>query len=395
MARVSPLRTAHEEAGATFMVYGPAEADVRVPASFAELELEYASIRKHAALLDQPQRGTLLITGTDRIEFLNRMVTQELRGLGAGDVRRSFWLNRKGRIDADLRLIELGDRMLVDVDVLAAGRTVKGLTDFVITEDVTIGDASESMHHLGLHGPQAIEVLQDAGLSDPPEPGHAVSGPVAGREVIVFREDACAEKGFEILAPAEHAPAVRRALLRAGSEGSSGRPTVREIGWHAYNIARIEAGTPLYQIDFGPESLPHETGVIADRVSFKKGCYLGQEVVARMESRGHSKRTLVALRCEAPAGPSGASSPLDAPQPVSGSQIFATEAPDAAPIGVVTSSTPSPRHSLAVICFAAVKPEHRAPGTRLLVEAEGMRLVANVQPTLSFLHGVRKPPGET
>src|SRR6185436_21150893 len=70
----------------------------------------------------------------------------------------------------------------------------------------------------------------------------------------------------------------------------------RRIGWHAYNIARLEAGWPIFNIDFGPDSLPHETGVLNDRVSFKKGCYLGQEVVARMQSLGHPKQRLVGLK---------------------------------------------------------------------------------------------------
>lgn len=369
------------------MTYGPPEADVRVPASFAELELEYAAIRKHAALLDEPQRGTLLITGPDRLEFLNRMVTQELRGLSPGDVRRSFWLNRKGRIDADLRLVELGDRMLADVDALAAARAVKGLTDYIITEDVTIADQGESMHHLGLHGPRAPELLRSVGVSDVPEAGRAVSTSLAGGPMTVFREDVCGEPGFELIMPVEHVAGVRSVLIQSATI------PVREIGWHAFNIARIEAGTPLYQIDFGPDSLPHETGVIGDRVSFRKGCYLGQEVVARMESRGHSKKSLVGLRCDAPAA--AERSPLESPQPVSGSSIFAPDAPDAAAIGVVTSSTPSPRHSLAVICLAAIKPEYRSPATRVLVDAEGHRLGATVQPSLSFLRDVRTAAGET
>src|SRR4051812_36724439 len=109
MAAVSPLLRWHQQAEAALQTYGPPEAGVQVVETFGELELEYAALRKHCVLIDQPQRGTIQVTGADRLAFLNRMVTQELKGLAPFQVRRSFWLNRKGRIDADLRIIELGD----------------------------------------------------------------------------------------------------------------------------------------------------------------------------------------------------------------------------------------------------------------------------------------------
>src|SRR5262245_1256909 len=112
MPRVSPIQALHERAQAVLMPYGHDERDPGIPlvATYGELELEYAAIRKHAALYDQPHRAVIEVTGPDRIDFLNRMITQELKGLSQGEVRRAFWLNRKGRIDADLRVIELGDR---------------------------------------------------------------------------------------------------------------------------------------------------------------------------------------------------------------------------------------------------------------------------------------------
>jgi folate-binding protein YgfZ len=373
----NPLEHLHERAGASFLTYGPPESGVRVPAGYAELELEYAAIRKGAALIDEPQRGTLTITGADRLEFLNRMVTQELKGMSPGDVRATFWLSRKGRIDADLRLIELGDRMLADVDLHAAARAVEGLSSYIITEDVTVTDSSAAFHHLALHGPAGAAVL--AGFGGVPEPSRAVTMTIAGTSVVCFRDDTAGVPGYELIVPAESAEAAYTALLEfAHDHGAKTgpewpRPGLRPIGWHAYNIARIEAGTPLYNIDFGPQSLPHESGVLHSRVSFRKGCYLGQEIVARMESRGHSKRTLVRLLCDVP--PGGA--PLDLPQPVSGSRVFLEGSDE--PVGEVTSSTPSPQHSLATLCLAALKPAAAGPGTRVVVDAESARAPATVQ----------------
>src|SRR5262249_51975642 len=161
--------------------------------------LEYAALRKGCILLDQPHRATLEITGADRLEFLNRMVTQELKGLEPFHVRRSFWLSRKGRIDADLRLIELGPRMFVDTDVHAADRALKGLSAFIITEDVKIEDRTEAMHRLALHGPTGPALLAAVSkpVAGPPvadlTPGRVSILSIAGRDVVVDRDDSAGE----------------------------------------------------------------------------------------------------------------------------------------------------------------------------------------------------------
>jgi folate-binding protein YgfZ len=138
----------------------------------------------------------------------------------------------------------------------------------------------------------------------------------------------------------------------------------------------MEAGTPLYLIDFGVESLPHETGLLEDRVYFKKGCYLGQEVVARMQSLGHPKQKLVALLLDRPTGAMGA--------PKAGDRVHLAEKADADAVGVVTSGAISPKMGGAAICFAQVRFAHTAPGTRLAVETDGGRAAGAVQSQLSF-----------
>jgi tRNA-modifying protein YgfZ len=297
--RTSPLQDMHARAGAVLSVYGPPEAGCHVVETYGELELEYAALRGGCILLDQPHRAVLEVTGPDRLSFLNRMVTQELAGLQPMHVRRSFWLNRKGRIDADLRLIELDNRMLIDVDVHAAARTVQGLSAFVVMEDVQITDVTELRHRLALHGPAAIRLLAAAAESKVPlEPDQAMLLTIAGHKALAFRQDTTGEIGLELIVPAQHAAVIYEHLLRFTHAHGPSTINLRPAGWHAFNIGRIEAGTPLYNIDFGPESLPHETGVLRDRVNFKKGCYLGQEIVARMDSRGHSKKTLVAFSCD-------------------------------------------------------------------------------------------------
>ncbi|MCC5785799.1 MAG: aminomethyltransferase family protein [Phycisphaerales bacterium] len=406
MATISPLRDRHERAGAAFLPWGTPENAVEVVETYGEVAIEYAAIRRGCGLIDLPARAVVEITGADRVDFLNRMLTAPLAGVGPMHTRRSFWLNRKGRIDADLRLVELGDRMLVDVDSHAAGRLVSTLTDFVFTEEVEIRDRSSELHRFGLHGPtgpallEACAELVEGETPSALKPGSGCVLRIAGHRVVVERDDLCGICGLHLTLPVGGVEEVFETLVRTGhTEHGAARAErelageeaggfrLRPIGWAAFNVARIEAGTPLYYIDYGPNSLPHETGVVEDRVSFTKGCYLGQEVVARMHSRGGVKQRLVALRF-----PSlGAIPPGDpGPQPETGSAILPHDAPpDAKPVGAVTSSTISPMLGGELIALAMVRSAHTAPGTKLLVQAIGetgeTMLEAVVQQEMKFL----------
>jgi folate-binding protein YgfZ len=377
---------------ASFVPWGGAEprrqAACDLVATFGELEAEYAAIRKGAGLMDCPHRGTLLLSGRDRRDFLNRMLTQDLRDLGPGRARSAFLLNRKGRIEADLLVIDLEDRTLLALDIGCGPRTAQALAGFVFTEDVCVEDATEKMHHVALHGPEAIELLgraagQPLGLG----PGHAAQVTIRGATVIAAWDDATGGPGLEIVTARHDAQTVWDALLEAGDlpaaplgppgGGGDRRPRVRPVGWHAFNIARIEAGTPVFGIDFGTENLPHETGLLRERVSFRKGCYLGQEIVARTENLGRPKQALVGLRLR------------QERQPVSGAAIFdraGGAGPDARPVGMVTSSAPSPMLGSVPVAFAMVRCDWTEPGTLVLVDAEGEPAEACVCP-LRFLPG--------
>jgi folate-binding protein YgfZ len=357
---------------------GPAACEL--VATYGEPESEYAAIRRGAGIFDSPHRGTILITGGDRRDFLDRMVTQELKDLQAGSVKPTFWLNRKGRVEADLLLIELSDRMLIDVDVYRAAYAVTTLNDFLFSEDVMITDVTGEFHHLAVHGPHAQRIVAAAAGDAPPlDDMRAQTARISGVEVIVARRDQVGEVGLELIVPYGQAEKVWEALLGGGETPDSGGDRARPVGWFALNIARIEAGTPLFGIDFGPENLPHETGVLSDRVSFTKGCYLGQEIVARIESQGAPKQTLVGLR------------PSRDLLPIAGSPVYAPAAADARgsgpEVGIVTSSTLGPMLGSVPIAFAMLKASHVEPGATVIVSAEGEHVEATVG-ALCFHPGV-------
>lgn len=396
MARSSPFRKTHAEAEASFLTWGPPDDGVEMIETFGEIASEYAALRKGCALFDTTNRGTVEVRGAERIAFLNRMITQEVKDLPPHRVARSFWLNRKGRIDADLRVLVLEDRVLLDVDYLAAARAATTLDSFVIADDVQIADASDRWQRFAIHGPTALDLLRavathrgGASLADF-TPGSASSVAIAGVDLLVDRQDDCGEVGMHLWIPTEHAERVWTHLIEAacphdenghngGTNGSlASRVRLRPSGWHAFNIARIEAGTPLYNIDFGPESLPAESGVLRDRVHFKKGCYLGQEVVARMDALGKPKQMLVSLRFD----PSESHGVV---QPDPGAHVMVMSEENAETVGAVTSSTIAPMLGGAAIGFAQIRTKWAEnPASEFVVAAEGARVRARLQPNLRF-----------
>jgi folate-binding protein YgfZ len=270
--------------------------------------------------------------------------------------------------------------MLIDVDVHDAARTATSLNAFVFGEDVQIADETAAWARISVHGPLGPELLREAGASTDAlrklSEDHSCTWlAVAGASVAIARRDQCGVPGLELWVASADAAKVWDALVSQHDEAAAGRRRARPAGWYAYNIARIEGGTPLFHIDFGADNLPHESGLLAKRVSFKKGCYLGQEVVARMESLGHPKQRLVALRT------------AEDLLPTAGSPVFerGADGEPGNPVGAVTSSALSPMLGAAPIAFAMVKYAHSEPGAVLVSPAEGSRTDVTVQPALVFL----------
>ncbi|MBT8486624.1 MAG: aminomethyl transferase family protein [Phycisphaerales bacterium] len=355
-----------------YISYGPPDDDgliqCEIPATFGSLELEYAALRRGAGVIDAPHRATLRVSGADRLAFLDSMLTQSVASMATGDVRHAFWLNRTGRIESDVRLVATTDAILVDVDVHQASSTVESLAGYVFTEDVEIADLTPEWHRLSIHGPAAATRLADvtgepalATLDD----RTALECRSASTPLVVARVDETGDPGFTLFVPRDAAGGLWQGLLAEDADDP-----VRPAGWFAYNIARIEGGTALMNVDYGIKNLPHESRVLDDRVSFTKGCYLGQEIVARMQNLGRPKQILVGFRV------SGAG------LPVAGGQVFGADGVD--PIGVVTSSTLSPLRSAQPIGFAMIKSAHADPDTAVRVSAEG-ELVDAVVTTLD--HG--------
>lgn len=371
--------------GAEMMNFGPPpdRGGLPVAETFGRYEAEYAAIRRRVGILHLPPRGRIQVTGGDRLEYLQRMLTQDVASLTAGRAARTFLLNEKGRIVADMIVIHEADQTVLDLDVFDAANVVGQLGDRVFTEDVNFTDVSDQFEHIALLGPAATALLHRlTGEKDQLlEPFEHRRVRLAGEPVLTYRRDDTGTLGLHLHLPATVAGRVYRELLDAAGfdpqapldadfaqvrrQSLRGRP----IGWLAYNTARIEAGSVLFHIDFGIDSLPAETGILDQAVCFTKGCYLGQEIVARMKNLGHPKRLLVGLKF------------TGEKMPVAGSQVFADvggRADSATVIGGITSSTLSPMLGHSPIALAVIKWNWHQHGNIVRVPCEGRMQPATI-----------------
>lgn len=383
----SPLHAFHTQQEAFFLPYGSQEITTQVVESFGDLDLEYASIRKGCVIFDAPHMGTLKITGQDRASFLNNMLTNKVDDLKPNTGIRSFWLNLKGRIEADIRIAQHENHMLLALDRHLCPHTATTLESFLFSEDVQIRNISDESHRLSIHGPTSTNLLAQASddhkstlakLQALNELDHAQIT-IESIAVDVQRDDLTGETGYELCLPRDWLETVYTRLLDIAHNDPSlkARPT----GWLAINAARIEAGRPLYHIDFTEANLPIESGVFDSRVSLTKGCYLGQEIVARMHARNACTKQVVAIKLDEERI---TTEHPEIHQPTGGSQIFELGKEGQTPIGTVTSSTISPMLGAVPICFAMIKSNFIKPGTTLSVSAEGKLAPCTVQDSLVF-----------
>jgi tRNA-modifying protein YgfZ len=247
--------------------------------------LGYQALRETAAYLDLSARGKIFATGEDRVRLLHAMTTNHIQQLQPGQGCYAFFLNAQGRILADANIFLLTDRILLDIEPEIRERVYQHLDKYIIADDVTLDDASDSLTALGVEGPTAAEVMFEIGAPIPDLPYSHVDW--EGR--IVARVNATGEPGFRIFAPKEQMAALVGELATAG---------IPPAGAESARVVRLEHARPRYGEDIFDTTLPQETQQ-THALSFNKGCYIGQEIVERIRSRGHVHRLLTGLRIEA------------------------------------------------------------------------------------------------
>jgi folate-binding protein YgfZ len=310
----------------------------------------YDAARQRAATIDRSDRGRLVVSGADRAAYLQGLLTQDVAALTAGQGCYAAYLTAQGRMIADLYVYELGDVMLLTM-VGGVKDTVLGkLAQFIFTEDVTLGDVTDTFVQAAVIGPRAAATVAavmtgvpEAVLTALPEHGN-VRAFFDGTPAIVTRVTDPGEPGFDVFVERAHAPALGAAL---GQHGAIALDT------ETAEAIRLEAGVPLFHRDMDEETIPLEAGIESRAISFTKGCYVGQEVIIRVMHRGHGRvaRKLVGLSIDGAA----------VPAPGAVARIGDRD------VGVVTSSACSPalNHPIAL---AYLQRDFTAPQTVVVVD---------------------------
>jgi tRNA-modifying protein YgfZ len=240
----------------------------------ADPAVEYRAAREGAALLTRPSGGVLEATGADRVRFLHGLLSNDIKNLEPGQACRAALLDSKARVLSLVSVLAEAGRLLIETPSGGAAKVQAVLERFIISEDVALRDASADWTILTLVGPKAEGLLPSA--------------PCVG-----VRTDELVLPTFDVWCAAPAADAAREALLKRGAS---------LLGEAAYESLRVEAGAPAFGRDVDESVLLPEAG-LEDRVSYDKGCYLGQETVARVKYRGHVNRALAGLVVEGSAGP--------------------------------------------------------------------------------------------
>jgi len=260
------------------------------------LSAEHRALIEGCGLLDRSERGKLALTGPGAVEFLDGQVTNELATLAPGEGRYAAFLTHKGKMLGDLRILAVGDgagagspaELQLDTERVALQRLFDMIRHFKVGYEVELHKRTLERSLLSLIGPEADRV---AGASDLPGEEHAnVPLEIAGIETLAVRTDV----GIDLLCESAASERLSTALQERGAT---------PVAEQAAECLRIEAGRPRYGVDLDETVIPQEAGLNDRAVSFTKGCYVGQETVARLHYRGKPNRHLRGLRLSEAADP--------------------------------------------------------------------------------------------
>jgi aminomethyltransferase len=310
-----------------------------VPDVFTSVAAECAAAHGGVVVYDSSPLGRLRLTGTTRVDFLHRMSTNDMNSLTAGQGAATIFTTPLARI-VDRALVYLrADDLLMLTSRGAQAKVVHWLRKYIFfNDDVQVRDVSSEFGMLSIYGVKASEAAsQVAGENVGDLSLHAWR--LVAANVLVARADAIGGDGFHLIAAPDELAALWPAAIEAGAV---------PIGEQAFEVLRIESGQPRYAHELSETYIPLEVGLWQD-VSFSKGCYIGQEIIARMESRQRLAKQIVGLR---------AREPIQA-----GSDVYM----DGSSVGKVTSAAARPDGTSIGIGF--VKPAHASAGTRVSLDA--------------------------
>jgi folate-binding protein YgfZ len=336
-----------------------------VPALYGDSPAEYRAVRESggAGLIDLSSHARIEVSGTEAVQFLNGLVTNDMKTLADGAWMPAAFPTPQGRLIASTRVIRRHDSFLFETEATSHATLLKTLSRFTLAGDFRVKDLTETVAQLSVQGTRAAELVgqvlgEEAGRI---ERLRAVEVLWKERSVSVIRATHTGEEGFDLFVDAAQASLLWQELRAAGAQA---------CGFDALEILRIEAGLPRYGLDMDETNVVTEAG-LDEAVSYTKGCYTGQEIIARIHWRGHVAKKLTGLV-------------FDREGNIERDSKIRTEA-EGKEIGRITSTTFSPRLNRRV-ALGYVKYDYLKPGTRVNVESISEQREATVT-GLPFVRG--------
>jgi folate-binding protein YgfZ len=342
-----PLHEFHDGLNAHFGEINGCE----VVNDYGDALAEHAALKNSAGALDLSFRGRICLTGADRVRLLNGQVTNNVKDLRVGNGCYAALVTAKGKLESDLNIYALENELLLDFEPGLTGAVSQRLEKYIIADDVQIVDAAPHYGLLSAQGPKSNAVVLALGLvlDLPAKPFQFVTVHDATLgEIYVMNHPRTGTTGFDLFVPVPALGAVMDKLI-AAAKGAGGRA----CGWQALEMARIEAGIPRFGADMDDTNLAPEAGIEERAISYSKGCYIGQEVIARIRTYGQVNKALRGLRL---------ADDLKT-LPVKGDKLFR----DGKEVGYITSALASPSLK-ANIALGYVRKEVNQVGTELVLK---------------------------
>jgi len=349
--RPLPLAALHRRLGAEL---GTIEDGSEVPLCYRPLGDELRTLAEGCGLIDRSWIGRLELTGADRLRLLNALVTCEVKSLVPGEGTYGCFTGPQGKILADFAALAMADRLWLELPAGREDAVAAHVRKYVLADRVEAMPLAE-MLPVTLVGPRAAAVLGEAATALERPWAHRRAR-VLGSDVEMARRELLGVPAFTLWISASLAGELIEGLLDRGD--------VAPVGFAALEVARAEAGIPRFGLDFGAENFPQEAGLEEAAVSYTKGCYLGQEVVARIHYRGQVHRTLRGLAFDA--------------LPRRGAKLLA----GGQEAGTVATAVESP--ALGPIGIAILKRQGTDPGAELEIEGGGQATVRELPPLAAY-----------
>ncbi len=307
-------------------------------AAFGDAAAEFKALLQGCAVFDLGWQARLLVSGKDRTRWLNGMITNNIRDLAPGRGVYAFVLTPQGRNQGDLTAYNRGEYLLLTTDRAQAPGLTAILKRYIIMDQVEIEEISDKLSAIGVAGPQAQQVLRDAGIDvSQLEAGQVIDTVWRDLGISIARSVQPNMDCYEIWFAAENADKIWEALMSAGAT---------PVGSDAFELWRIARGVPRYAVDLRERDLPQETGQ-QHALNFSKGCYIGQEIVERIRARGNVHRAFVGFE-------------LQGDPPAPGTKIRANDKD----VGEITSAARVPFPSgQRTVALGYVRREVATPGT--------------------------------